>query len=438
MTPEKHISLAELLANVKQSLTERFPFGIWISAELGEVKLNRYSGHCYLELIEKGDKDGTPKAKASAAIWRSRWGLISQQFIQATGTQLAAGMQVLLKVNVSFHEAYGFSLVVSDIDPTFTLGEGERRKRETLAALQANGLLELNRALPFPLVPQRVAVISSATAAGLQDFCNHIADSPYRIELTLFEAIVQGNGAESSIIEALDEVAARAANYDLVVIIRGGGSQSDLECFNSYPLASHVAQFPLPVVAGIGHDKDYSVVDHVAACSLKTPTAVADFLVARAEGYHNEVENIYSQIGVLVSHHLIAAGSQLQLLGAALASTSSTRITDSNMRLERASFSLRHSTQRHLEAATSFLERTSLSLNHSALRLIESAHNRLAVAESTVKSSSPERILSMGFAVVRSGGKALLDVSSLSEGQEIDITLAHGRAQATITSKSTK
>ena len=192
MTPEKHISLAELLANVKQSLTERFPFGIWISAELGEVKLNRYSGHCYLELIEKGDKDGTPKAKASAAIWRSRWGLISQQFIQATGTQLAAGMQVLLKVNVSFHEAYGFSLVVSDIDPTFTLGEGERRKRETLAALQANGLLELNRALPFPLVPQRVAVISSATAAGLQDFCNHIADSPYRIELTLFEAIVQG------------------------------------------------------------------------------------------------------------------------------------------------------------------------------------------------------------------------------------------------------
>ncbi len=411
MTPEKHITLAELLADVKRTLSESYPLGVWISAEIGELKENRYSGHCYLELIEKAEKDGTPKAKASAAIWRTRWDTLSSYFREATGTELRAGMSVLLRVSISFHESYGFSLVVSDIDPTYTIGEGERRKRETIAALEADGILELNKSLPFPTVAQRVAVISSATAAGLQDFRNHLAESPYKIEATLFEAIVQGATAEESIISALSRVADLEEEFDLVAIIRGGGSQSEMECFNSYTLCSHIAQFPLPVLTGIGHDKDSSVADMVAARALKTPTAVADFLVALAEGYHSEVESLYEQISTIATHTLSNHSTLLSLHSARLGSNTTGLLATQMLRLER----------------------TQLGLSHSLQRLFDGHRSRLLLAESAAETSSPERILRMGFAVVKSGGKTITDASLLQVGDTVEITLQQGSATATIT-----
>ncbi len=413
MTPEKHITLADLLSDVKRTLAERFPLGVWISAEIGELKENRYSGHCYLELIEKAEKDGTPKAKASAAIWRSRWGALASYFREATGRDLAVGMSVLLKVSVSFHEAYGLSLVISDIDPAYTLGEGERRKRETIAALEADGIMELNGSLPFPLVIGRIAVISSATAAGLQDFRNHLTDSPYRIEAELFEAFVQGTAAEESIIAALGQIAGREEEFDAVAIIRGGGSQSDMECFNSYALCSHIAQFPLPIITGIGHDKDTSVADLVAARALKTPTAVADYLVALADGVYSEAESLYERIGATAQHQL---------------SAHSARLAQSSAKLLGGCSAL-------LGAMNSGLQRAEAELHHATERLIDGHRNRLAVAESAVKASSPERILSMGFAVVRKGNKALRDVAQLSEGDRVEITLAGGTRNAIITNK---
>lgn len=411
MTPEKHITLSELLADVKRTLSESFPLGVWISAEIGEMKENRYSGHCYLELIEKAEKDGTPKAKASAAIWRNRWLMLSSYFREATGEQLRAGMSVLLKVTISFHEAYGLSLVVSDIDPTYTLGEGERRKRETIAALEADGVFSLNSSLPFPTLAQRVAVISSATAAGLQDFRNHLAESPYRIEMTLFEALMQGAAAEESIIEALGQVAEREEEFDVVAIIRGGGSQSDMECFNSYALCSHIAQFPLPVVTGIGHDKDSSVADMVASRTLKTPTAVADFLVALAEGYHSEVEGLYEQITTIVGHTLTNQATILALHSARLAGNTTGLLATHSLSLERHQLGLRHATE----------------------RLLESHRSRLLLAESSAEASSPERILRMGFAMVRCGGKTITDSSLLKEGDRVEITLRRGTTSAIIT-----
>lgn len=413
MTTEKHITLSDLLASVKRTLSEQFPLGVWISAEIGELKVNNYSGHCYLELIEKSERDGTPKAKASAAIWRSRWGILSAHFRAATGSDLAAGMSVLLKVSLSFHEAYGLTLVVSDIDPTYTLGEGERRKRETIAALEADGIINLNHELPFPTIIERIAVISSATAAGLQDFRRHLAESPYRIEAELFEAIVQGASAEESIVEALGRIADREEEFDAVAIIRGGGSQSDMECFNSYPLASHIAQFPLPVVAGIGHNKDSSVVDIVAARSLKTPTAVADFLIALAEGVMTEAESLWERIGVATDH---------------LLTSHSARLAQSSAKLLGGCTSL-------LGAMSSGLQRAEVGLRHATERLLESHRTRLSVAESATRASSPERILAMGFAVVRSGGKAVRDVAQLSEGDRVEIILSGGTKNAVITNK---
>lgn len=414
MFHEKHITLSELLADVRSTLAESFPLGVWICAEIGELKVNRYSGHCYLELIEKGDKEGTPKAKASAAIWRSRWGAIESYFRATTGTDLVAGMSVLLKVSVSFHEAYGFSLTVSDIDPAYTLGENERRKREVIAALEADGIIDLNRSLALPAVIQRVAVISSATAAGLQDFRNHLAESPYRIEHTLFEAIVQGASAEESIIGALEEIAGREEEFDAVAIIRGGGSQSDLECFNSYALCAHIAQFPLPILTGIGHDKDSSVADLVAAWALKTPTAVADFLLSRIEGFLSESEDAYGRITALASHTLSTQNANISLLGARLLSTTRELLGSLSLRLHASSMRLRHATERTLQ----------------------NNHSKLNTAEALVGAASPERILALGFAMIQKGGKTITNSSQLSEGESVEILLAKGSIKATITKKN--
>ncbi|MBQ8272028.1 MAG: exodeoxyribonuclease VII large subunit [Tidjanibacter sp.] len=411
MPTEKHITLSELLAGVKIALAERFPLGVWISAEIGELKENRYSGHCYLELIEKGEREGTPKAKASAAIWRSRWGIIESHFRATTGTTLAAGMKVLLKVSVSFHEAYGLSLVVSDIDPSYTLGENEKRRREVIAALTADGVIDLNHQLARPPLFQRVAVISSATAAGLQDFHNHLAESPYCISYTLFEAIMQGAAAEESIIAALGEVAEREEEFDCVALLRGGGSQSDLACFNSYSLCSHIAQFPLPVLTGIGHDKDTSVADMVAAESLKTPTAVADYLVGRIDGYVAEVESLYERIGQTAGAVLAAHNNRLVLCGT----------------------KLQAGTQRLLGSLGLQLERAQMRLAHAAERTLADHAGKLATLEAKVLAASPERILNMGFALVRSGGKSVSDASLLHEGDTIEIALAKGSVEATVT-----
>lgn len=283
MTPdERHITLRELQLRVKEVLEGAFALPVWVSAEIAEIKLNR-SGHCYLELVEKGGDNGVPTAQARAVIWRSHYPRIAGYFEAETGQRLDAGIRILAKVLVSYHEIYGFSLQITDIDPAYTLGDMERQRQQTIAQLQQEGVWEMNRQVPMPAVVQRVAVVSSAGAAGYQDFLKELARSPYRFALTLFEAYMQGAAAEESIVRALCAIAARQEEFDAVVIIRGGGSRSDLNCFNAYRLCAHVAQFPLPVVTGIGHDKDTSVADMVAHTALKTPTAVAGWLVERME-----------------------------------------------------------------------------------------------------------------------------------------------------------
>lgn len=300
MNLREHISLVELQLVLKRRIEDATPLPLWVAAEIGEVHTNR-SGHCYMELVEKGGDNGVPRAKVSAVVWRSAWGALRPYFVSETGRELAAGMKVLLRVTASYHELYGLSLVVSDIDPLYTLGEQQRQRQETIARLQREGVFDMNRSLDMPFAPQRVAVVSSASAAGYQDFMNELAASGFGFEVTLFDATMQGHGAEDSVIEALEKVA--AGDFDIVVLVRGGGAQSDLAAFDSYRLAGHVAQFPLPVVAGIGHDKDLSVVDMVAAVSLKTPTAVAGWLADRLAQLFARFETL----GVLLKERAAAA-----------------------------------------------------------------------------------------------------------------------------------
>jgi exodeoxyribonuclease VII large subunit len=296
----KYISLVELQAVVKRSVEAAVPLPLWVAAEIGEIHTNR-SGHCYMELVEKGGDNGVPRARVSAVVWRSAWGAIKPYFVSETGSEPAAGMKVLLRVATSYHELYGLSLVVSDIDPVYTLGEQQRQRQETIARLQREGVFDMNSSLEIPSAPQRVAIVSSASAAGYQDFTNEIAGSGFRFDITLFDAVMQGHGAEDSIIEALERVA--GGNFDIVVLVRGGGAQSDLAAFDSYRLAAHVAQFPIPIVAGIGHERDLSIVDMVAAVSLKTPTAVAGWLIDRLAQLFSRIETL----GILLRERATAA-----------------------------------------------------------------------------------------------------------------------------------
>ena len=254
--PAQHITLSELQHRIKAAVEGSLALPLWVVAEVSELKVN-YSGHCYLELVEKSEptRGGAPIpcAQVRAVIWRSQYAMLSSYFEAQTGSRLSVGMKILAKVVVSYHELYGLSLQITDIDPSYTLGEVERQKQLTIAQLQSDGVWDMNRSLTLPRPLQRIAVVSSAAAAGYRDFCNELRDGGYAFSLTLFDVVVQGTAAEQSICTALEEVALRQEQFDAVVLIRGGGSASDLSCFNSYRLCSYVAQFPLPVITGIGH-----------------------------------------------------------------------------------------------------------------------------------------------------------------------------------------
>jgi exodeoxyribonuclease VII large subunit len=290
------IKLSELNGLVRKVVTDAFPEKIWVIGEISEMKINR-NGHCYLNLIEKDEATDTVVAQARATIWSYTFRMLRPYFETTTGQILIEGLKVLVNVSVEFHELYGYSLNIQDIDPTYTLGDMARRRREIIARLTDEGVLDMNKEVEFPLAPQKIAVISSETAAGYRDFTDHLLNNPagYIFYPKLFPAVMQGSQTEISVIEALDHIYEYEDLFDVVVIIRGGGSQIDLSCFDNYNLAYHITQFPLPVITGIGHEKDNTIVDLVAHTRLKTPTAVAEFLIGEVAGFDQQIEEARSE-----------------------------------------------------------------------------------------------------------------------------------------------
>ncbi len=405
----KALSLRELQLSIKSALTDKFPLAVWVTAEISEIKVN-YSGHCYLELIEKGDGDALPKAQCRGVIWRSTYAMVSSHFSRQTGQNLAAGMKILIKVLINFHEIYGLSLQITDIDPTYTLGESERQRQLTIAQLKKDGVWDMNREQPLPTLLQKIAIISSANAAGYQDFCQELSRSGYYFSLTLFDAFMQGAAAEESIIAALEAVAMSDYEFDAVVIIRGGGSTGDLQCFDGYRVASHVAQFPLPVIAGIGHDKDVSVVDMVAAQSLKTPTAVATMLTERMSQTEAWLE-----------------GAALMLHDAA------TSITRKHLlHIEHLATDIKGLSEKMLEVKQNHLATLSSSLPERIDQFLSLQHSRLDGLESSVELHSPAHLLKLGYAVARLQGQALRSAEQITEGEEISIELVDAMLTAEI------
>jgi exodeoxyribonuclease VII large subunit len=390
MNSVQHITLSQLQGRITIALAEALPLPVWVCAEVADLKINA-SGHCYIELIEKNEKTGATEAQARATIWRSQVMSTIGRFEQESGQRLTKGMKILFKATVSHHAVYGMSLQIQQIDAVHTIGDMERRKQLCIEQLQKEGVWDTNRSLPMPLVVQRVAVISSATAAGYQDFMNELGRSAYRIETELFDATMQGERCDESIVAALYAVAERSDEFDAVAIIRGGGSTGDLECYNSYHLAFAVTQMPLPVLTGIGHDKDTSVTDMVAHTLLKTPTAVAAWLNQRAADFDGA--------------------------------------------LEYCAITLRDICRQATHSAALRLEHFSAEVRHIAERTLQSEKQRLDGIATVVANFAPERIFRLGYAIARKEGKALQSVDSVEVGDTINIALADGELNAKVVEK---
>ena len=346
----ERIKLSELNGLVKKALVEAFTAPVWVIGEISDLKTNR-NGHCYLTLIEKEEDGDSIIAQARATIWSYTFRMLRPFFESSTGQQLTDGLKVLLSVSVEFHELYGYSLNIRDIDPTYTLGDLARRRREIIARLQSEGVAEMNKELELPLVPQKIAIISSPTAAGYEDFVKQIAGNAggYHFDLKLCPAIMQGNQAESSIIGALEKIYTVEQFFDAVVIIRGGGSQADLSCFDNYNLAYHITQFPLPVITGIGHEKDDSIVDLVAHTRLKTPTAVAEFLISGVTQFDLNVDSLKNQFVDVISKRIVNAKHEIEQVTRMITPLANEKISKVNSQLTQTVWKLDSSVKRSIK-----------------------------------------------------------------------------------------
>ena len=402
MRSEKFHTLFELNRLVRETIECEMPNEYWVEAELSECRESR--GHCYMELIEKDEQTATPIAKASAKCWASKWMLVRPYFERATGQRLVAGMKVLLKVYPQFHEAFGFSWIVTDIDPTYTLGDMARKRQEIIRKLKEEGVFDLQKELTLPIFCQRIAVISSETAAGYGDFCNQLSNNPYgfQFQTQLFPAIMQGEGVEQSIINALERIYDQP--FDCVVIIRGGGATSDMSGFDTLPLAEHVANFPLPIITGIGHDRDESILDMVSHTRVKTPTAAAALLIDHLKEMLDTVMNAQNSITRLVQQKLSTLSAQLSNVSEAIPRLFTIVKTRQEAKID--------ALQQRIPM---LLERRLLAENH-----------RLQLMEEKLKALDPQLLLKRGYSITLHNGRAVKDATTLKAGDEIETRLAQG------------
>ena len=427
------LTLYELNNLVRGSLERALPDEYWVQAELSEVR-EAYNGHCYLEFVQKGNNGRDLVAKARGVVWAGTYRLLKPLFERETGRPLSAGMKVLVRVAVTFHELYGYSLSVTDIDPAYTLGDLARLRREILARLEADGILNDNKELPLPVLANRIAVISSATAAGYGDFRNQLLRNDYRLRFTvrLFPAVMQGERVEESVLAALDAIMAERDEWDAVVIIRGGGATSDLSGFDTYLLAAACAQFPLPVITGIGHERDDTVLDLVAHTRVKTPTAAAAFLVRHQLEAATRLEALSRDIGQEVMARLERERVRLERLSAALSAVFSQVRVRGEHRLEQLSLRLAHAWQQRLADERHGLERCAARIGQGVASRLERERFRLQLLRQRCEAADPDLLLKRGYSMTFSQGRLVRKASELEKGEEITTRLAEGEVRSVV------
>lgn len=428
-----HLSLYELNSLVRDVISMSLPDSYWVEVELSEAR-EGYGGHCYMELIEKDEHSNTPIAKAHASCWRTRWMLLKPQFERVTGQRIHAGMKVLLKVHAQFHENYGFSWIVDDIDPTYTMGDMARKRMEIIQTLKEEGVFDLQKELKLPMFCQRIAVISSATAAGYGDFCNQLADNGYGLQFTtaLFAATMQGEGVEQSVISALNRINEEWENWDCVVIIRGGGATSDLSGFDTLALAENVANFPLPIITGIGHERDESVLDMISFQRVKTPTAAAAFLVDHLTEVYARIEDAQEAIVNYVKRRLQVERMKFERLSTQIPTLFSlVKVRQSN-RLDQLLNRLKVKAERIPADGLHRLEMLEARLKEPVARKLERELHRIDMLSQRAIAQDPERLLSRGYSITLKDGKSIKDASQLKAGDEIETRFAKGVAKAVV------
>ena len=411
MMEAQALSLYELNGLVKRSIRSCMPDTYWVQAELSDVRSN-YSGHCYLEFVQKDAAGNNLIAKARGTIWSNIYKMLRPYFEQETGQVFASGIKVLVQVAVEFHELYGYSLTVLDIDPTYTVGDMARKRREILRQLEEEGVIDLNKELEMPMLPQRIAVISSATAAGYGDFCNQLQNNPrgYGFHTELFPAIMQGERVEETILTALDAINARIEEFDAVVIIRGGGATSDLSGFDTYLLAASCAQFPLPIITGIGHERDDTVIDSVAHTRVKTPTAAAEFLIAKLDKCADVLDEMSSRLMQGVRNRLLWEHRRMESLTQRIPTSAYKRISEAKYALL--------SARRDIQLAS----QSFLSMKKHRLELLQQKLN----------DALPEKQLARGYSITLKDGKVVKDASLLKEGEVLVTVLHQGKIESVV------
>ncbi|SEG11442.1 exodeoxyribonuclease VII large subunit [Parabacteroides chinchillae] len=427
-------SLLELTTRVKKTVYESFSDTYWVRAEMSDVRTNMSSGHCYLEFIEKNTITGQIVARARGTIWAKTFRMVKPYFEMETGQLFASGIKVLVKVIVEFHELYGFSLTVIDIDPAYTLGDMVRKRMEIIRQLQEEGVLTLNKELPFPALPQRIAVVTSATAAGYEDFLNQLSlnKAGYPFYVKLFPALMQGEKTEASVISALDKIYHYADSFDVVVIIRGGGATSDLNSFDSYLLAANCAQFPLPVITGIGHERDDTIVDMVAHTRMKTPTAVAEFLIGRMDAAADELNALQQDICASAVDVLQKRKNYLQLVGNRLPAIVVNKIERNRATLQALGSKLPTAASSLLKLRNSLLNAARLRLGNLAVFKLKEGERFIQLTEQFIKMASPEYILKRGYSLSLKNGKIIKHAADLQPGDELITRFADGSVYSTV------
>jgi exodeoxyribonuclease VII large subunit len=474
---DQQLSLFELQRQIKGSLDDTFSMPVWVKAEISEMTVNR-SGHCYLDLVETEPGTDTVLARCRATIWSYTFRMLKPYFETTTGQTFSEGLKVLLQAKVEYHEVFGISLNIRDIDPVYTLGDLARQRREIIRRLQEDGVFEMNKDLELPLVPQRIAVISSPTAAGLQDFLDQLHNNPHQFVFytKLFPAVMQGSEAPKSIMNALDLIYEYETYFDAIVIIRGGGAQLDLACFDQYELAFTVAQFPLPVITGIGHDKDDTVVDMVAHTRMKTPTAVAEFLISGALQFSqelNELEKHFAelitgqlddqkerlneaadQLNLLVNRLIVSQQNRLNIAGIQLANRTDSFLKGQQSDLKQLTIDTKNKTNRFVTLQNHLLDQSGSKLNfifrnqmlkrqsqlHQfrnmvkllSLETLRAEKKNLNSVQEKLRLVDPQNILKRGFSLTKLNGKIVKTVGQLQKGDLLEIRLSDGTVESTV------
>jgi exodeoxyribonuclease VII large subunit len=473
---EQKLTLFELNSWIKNALNEAIPGTVWVVAEISELKENR-SGHCYLELVEKEGSEII--ARARATIWSYTFRMLKPYFETTTGQLFTHGLKILVRVSVEFHSAYGLSLNIKDIDPAYTVGDLALQRKEIMERLQREGVFDMNKELKLPLVPQKIAVISSKTAAGYQDFMNQLENNPagFRFYTHIFEATMQGAGAVPSIINALERIFQYEDFFDAVAIIRGGGATADLSCFDNYELAFNVTQFPLPVVTGIGHEKDETITDKVAHTRMKTPTAVAEFFINGTELFYDRLMQLQEEVVNTTRENVETKQSELESLAGDFQQTTSQFVGKKSNQLTAIGNKLQQGVNRfafnkkyelnnirhYLQSAvsiwngekktnldrqyrvlkrltgevifkeTSKFDRLESSLKSGALHLLSKENERLHLSENAVRLLDPEKVLKRGYTLTLKEGKIVKSVKQLAVDDEIETRFADGNVKSKIT-----